>query len=383
MIRYCTRCLYPETKPDLSFDDRGVCSACLSFEKRGVVDWDARRKEFQAIVDRYRSKDGGSHDCIVPVSGGKDSTFQVLRLLEFGLNPLCVTATTDSLSDIGRRNIENIKHLGVDHIEVSCNPVVRRRINKMSLIDLGDISWPEHVTIFTIPVRVAVQTGVRLLVWGENPQNEYGGPASNAQGNAIDRRWLEEFGGMLGMRVSDLVGRNGIERRHLINYTYPSDEQLRHAGTTGVFLGYYFPWDGFSNAIIAQANGFETFPRVVEGSLANYENLDNHQTGIHDYFKFLKFGFGRATDIANNHIRRGRLSRADALRLVRRCDGVFPKTCLGRPLGDILDEIDMSGEEFDRVCERFTNKRLFVCDNAGKPVKDRDGNLIKLNYDNT
>jgi N-acetyl sugar amidotransferase len=382
MIRYCTRCLYPETKPDLRFDERGVCSACLSYEKRGAVDWDARRREFLAIVDRYRSKDGGTHDCIVPVSGGKDSTYQVIRLLEFGLNPLCVTATTDSLSDLGRRNIENIKKLGVDHVEVSCNPVIRRRINKMSLIELGDISWPEHVTIFTIPVRVAAQTGVRLLVWGENPQNEYGGPASNAEGNAIDRRWLEEFGGLLGLRVSDLVGRNGIERRHLVNYTYPGDEQLKQAGITGIFLGYYFPWDGFSNAIIAQAHGFETLPGVVEGSLANYENLDNHQTGIHDYFKFLKFGFGRATDIANNHIRRGRLTRADALRLVRRCDGHYPKTCLGRPLAEILDEIDMTVEEFDRVCDRFTNKRLFVCDNAGKPIKGKDGNLMKLNHDN-
>lgn len=382
MIRYCTRCLYPETKPDLWFDERGVCSACLSFEKRREIDWVARRRDFLEIVARYRSESGTKHDCIVPVSGGKDSTYQVIRLLELGLNPLCVTATTDSLSEIGRRNIENVKRLGVDYIEVTCNPLIRRRINKLALVQLGDISWPEHVTIFTIPVRLAAQTGVRLLVWGENPQNEYGGPAASSDKSVIDRRWLEEFGGLLGLRVSDLVGTAGIERRHLINYTYPSDEELRRVGVTGVFLGYHFPWDGFANVIIAQAHGFETFHHMVEGSLANYENLDNHQTGIHDYFKFLKFGFGRATDIANSHIRRGRLSRADALRLVRKRDGAYPWTCLGRPLADILAEVDMTVEEFDRACDRFTNKRLFVCDNAGKPVKDEDGNLIKINYDN-
>lgn len=382
MIRYCARCLYPDTKPDLSFDERGVCSACLSFERRQQVDWEARRREFIDLVDQFRSRDGSRHDCIVPVSGGKDSTYQVVRLLEFGLNPLCVTATTNSLSDIGRRNIENIKRLGVEYLELTTNPVIRRKMNRIALVQLGDISWPEHVTIFTIPVRIAVQTGVRLLVWGENPQNEYGGPAARSQTNAIDRRWLEEFGGLLGLRVSDLVGVEGIERRHLINYTYPSDDELRRVGVTGIFLGYYFPWDGYTNALIAQAYGFESRPTLVEGSLANYENLDNHQTGIHDYFKFLKFGFGRATDIACNHVRRGRLSRADALEMVKRHDGAYPSTCLGRPLGDILGDIDMTVEEFDQVCDRFTNKRLFVCDNAGRPVRTRDGNLIKLAYDN-
>lgn len=382
MIRYCTRCLYPETKPDLAFDERGVCSACRSFEKRDEVDWDARRNEFLAIVGRYRSKDGSNYDCIVPVSGGKDSTYQVIRLLQFGLNPLCVTATTDSLSEIGRRNIESLKRLGVDYIEVTVNPVIRRRLNKLALEQVGDISWPEHSTIFTIPVRIAVQLGIRLIVWGENPQNEYGGPGAAATDNTLSRRWLEEFGGLLGMRVSDLVGQEGIEKRHLIQYSYPSDEELQRVGTTGIFLGHYFPWDGFTNAIMAQAYGFESFPHLVEGSLANYENLDNHQTGIHDYFKYIKYGFGRATDIANNHIRRGRLQRSDALEMVRRHDGAYPHTCLGRPLGEILTEIGMTVEGFDRICDRFTNKKLFVRDSQGNFQRDSRGCLIKISYDN-
>ena len=378
MIRYCTRCLYPDSKPDLKFDESGVCSACLAFAARGAVDWEQRRREFIEVIDRYRSRDGSNYDCIVPVSGGKDSTYQVLRMLEVGANPLCVTATTDSPSDIGRRNIENLKRLGVDHVEVTTNPVVRRRINRLSLTQIGDISWPEHVTIFTVPVRIAVQLGIRLIVWGENPQNEYGGPAAAASGNALTRRWLEEFGGLLGMRVSDIVGQDGIEARHLIQYSYPSDEELARAGVTGIFLGYYFPWDGYANALRAQAYGFEVSPHLVEGSLANYENLDNHQTGIHDYFKYLKFGFGRATDIACNHIRRGRLSRADAWRLVRRHDGRFPWTCLGRRIEETLGEIGMTLEEFVRVCDQFTNTRLFATDNRGQLIKDADRNLRLL-----
>lgn len=372
----------PETKPDLFIDAQGVCSACRYYERRQHVDWDARRRELESILDRYRSKGGSNYDCVVPVSGGKDSHFQTLRMLELGMNPLCVTATTDHLTPIGRRNIENLKRLGVDYVEVTTNPVVRRRINRLALTQVGDISWPEHVTIFTIPVRVAVQFGVSLIVWGENPQNEYGGPAAAAENNILTRRWLEEFGGLLGLRVSDLIGQAGIEPKHLVQYTYPSDEELRRVGVTGLFLGYYVPWDGSGNALYAQAYGFETYPRTVEGSLVNYENLDNAQTGIHDYFKFLKYAFGRATDLACMHVRRGRLSRRDAIELVKRHDGKFPWTYLGVPLAEILKTIDMDLDEFIRICDRFTNKKLFVCESRGNLAKDRDGNLTKVNDDN-
>jgi N-acetyl sugar amidotransferase len=372
----------PETKPDLFIDKEGVCSACRSFEQRRTIDWDARKEELLSILERYRSKDGRNYDCIIPVSGGKDSHSQTVRLLELGMNPLCVTATTDKLSDIGRRNIENLKNLGVDYVEVTTNPVVRRKINRLALTEVGDISWPEHVTIFTIPVRMAVQFSISLIIWGENAQNEYGGPAAAAENNVLTRQWLEEFGGLLGLRVSDLIGQDDIDHKHLIQYTYPSDEELRRAGVTGLYLGYYLPWDGYQNALLAQANGFETYHKTVEGSLVNYENLDNYQTGIHDYYKFLKYGFGRATDLACLHIRRGRLSRQDGLKLVKKHDGKFPREYLGCKVEEILEEIDMTLEEFIKVCDRFTNKKLFMCDSRGNLVKDRYGNLTKINYDN-
>lgn len=381
-IRYCRRCVMPETKPDLFIDEAGVCSACRAYERRADVDWDARRSELLAILDRYRSKEPGSYDCIVPVSGGKDSHFQVLKMLEFGMNPLCITATTDNLSDIGRRNIENLKQLGVDYIEVTTNPRVRRTINRLALEQVGDISWPEHVTIFTVPVRLAVQLEIPLIIWGENSQNEYGGPADAAERNVLTRRWLEEFGGLLGLRVSDLPGRDGIEPKHLIQYTYPTDDELDRVGATGLFLGYYLPWDGYEHARLAQAHGFETYDKMVEGSIVDYENLDNHQTGIHDYFKFLKYGFGRATDLACLHVRRGRLTRSEALELVRTHDGKFPWVYLGMGLDEILADLDMTFEAFVSVCDRFTNRRLFLCDANGEPIRDGQGNLTKVNYDN-
>lgn len=382
MLTYCSRCVMPDTKPDLFLDNQGVCNACRNYEKRKEINWDARRVELLKLLEKYRRKDGSHWDCIVPVSGGKDSTYQVIRMLQLGLNPLCVTSTTCDLSQIGRQNIENLKRLGVDYIEITPNPIIRAKLNRIGLTQVGDISWPEHVGIFTIPVRAAVQFNVPLIVWGENSQNEYGGPAAASQNHVLNRRWLEEFGGLLGMRVSDLVGLEGIEAKHLIHYLYPTDEELKRVGVTGLFLGHYIPWDGLSNYLIAQANGFRSFEKAVEGSLVNYENLDNHQTGIHDYFKFLKFGFGRATDLACLHIRRGRLTRQDGLEAVRQLDGRFPSTYLGKPLKKILEPLGISIEEFNKICDRFTNKKIFRCDGSGKLIKDQWGNLSKLNYDN-
>lgn len=381
-MRYCIKCLYPETKPDLWFNDKGICSACINYDNRKNIDWKSRQKEFFQIVERYRYKNGENYDCIVPVSGGKDSTYQVIKLLELGLNPLAVTAETDCMTDIGRRNLENLKCLGIDHVHVTPNPQIRRKIARIALEQVGDIQWAEHVTIFTAPVRVAVEKKIPLIVWGENAQHEYGGPAAAVENNILDRRWLEEFGGLLGMRVTDVLLSEGIKPNHLLPYTYPSDQELQAVGVTGLYLGYYFPWDGYNNALLAQAHGFEFYPKAVEHNFVNYENLDNYFHGIHDYFKFLKYGFGRATDQANNHIRRERVSRAQALDVIKDIDGKFPWFYLGKPLAEILEIIDMSVSEFQTICHQFTNKKLFLKNADGSLMRDAQGSLIKTHYDN-
>ena len=382
MLKYCKRCLIPNSKPDISFNSEGVCIACTNYENRQLIDWDSRKQALLSILEKYKNNSSTNWDCIIPVSGGKDSTYQVVKMLELGMNPLCVTATTCDESKIGRINIDNLRSLGVDHIQVSPNPVVRAKLNKIGFEQVGDIAWPEHVGIFTVPVRAAVQFNIPLIIWGENSQNEFGGPAAASKNNVLTRKWLEEFGGLLGLRVSDLSDMYGLKKKHLINYIYPSDEELKKVGVTGLFLGYYLPWDGLSNALIAQANGFKTFDSVVEGSMVNYENLDNHQHGIHDYLKFIKFGFGRTTDIASLHIRRGRISREDGLKFVKKHEGKFPWTYLGKNLKDILDPLDISIDSFIDTCDSFTNKKIFKTDTSGNLMKDKDGNLFKINFDN-
>ena len=357
-MKHCNRCVLPDTKPDLQIDADGVCSACRNYEGRKEINYAARLIELKAILEKYRSKNGWRYDCIVPSSGGKDSTYQALKMKELGMNPLVVTATTDHLTDLGRHNLENLKLQGVDTIEVTPNPVIRRRINRFALETVGDISWPEHVLIFTIPVRLAVQMRIPLIIWGENSQHEYGGPAAAAQSNVLNRRWLEEFGGLNGLRVSDVQEILDIDPKEMLQYTYPSDEELSEVGVTGLFLGHYIPWSGRENAEFAKRHGWETYDKLVEGSIVDYENLDNAQTGIHDYFKWLKFGFGRASDLISMAIRRGTMSREQGIKLVQERDGQYPETYLGIPLSHVLSEIGVTRQYFDCICEKFRNKKI-------------------------
>jgi N-acetyl sugar amidotransferase len=382
MITYCKLCLFPSSKPDLYFDSDGTCAACLSYRHRSEIDWEKRKGEFIELVSKVNKTNKTNWDCIVPVSGGKDSTAQVLKMLELGFNPLCVTATTCDLTPIGRENIQNIKNLGVDYVEFSPNPLVRRKLNRIGLEQVGDISWPEHVGIFTIPVRAAVQYNVPLIIWGENSQNEYGGPAADAANNVLTRSWLEEFGGLLGLRVSDLPASFGIRDNQIFPYQYPSDDDLQRVGVTGLFLGHYFPWNGHTNYMLAQANGFKSFGKVIEGSIVDYENVDNFQTGIHDYFKFLKFGFGRATDLISIHMRRGQISRDQGVALSKKHDGKFPWTYLDKNLSEILKPLQISTQEFQSICDKFTNESLFQTDSNGVLIRDESNSLIKTNYDN-
>jgi N-acetyl sugar amidotransferase len=372
----------PETKPDLSFDDEGVCDACRSAEaKRQQIDWDARREELVQVLERYKSKDGSNYDCVIPVSGGKDSTFQVMTVTELGYRPLAVTWSACSYTDIGRKNIESMQQLGVDHIQFTPNPKVYRAIFAEAFRRVGDGCWPCHVGIFSYPVRVAVNYNVPLLVYGENPQLEYGGPATRSTDPVIDRQWLEEFGGLLGNRIDDMIGVDGITEQDLMPYRYPTDEELRRVGVSGIFLGYYMKWDAREQLRRVLTSGFRINDDTAdtgrqphqEGTYTNYENLDGKFVGVHDYLKFLKFGFGRATDHASIDIRNERVTRDEAIALVRRYEGKVPR----RYLEEYLDFVGMTEDEFYETLDAFTNKAIFVTDEVGKIVRDENGEVIK------
>ena len=384
MIKYCRHCVYPETKPDLSLDENGICDACRFVDVKDTTNWDLRRKELTEIFEKFKNKDGSNYDCIIPVSGGKDSTFQAYVVKEeFGLNPLCVSYHLPEFTDLGRKNLENLKKLGVDCLEFTPNPEICKKMQKIALIEFGDAQWPEHFGIFTVPVQVAVHYNIPLIVWGENSQAEYGGPLKDMENKHLDNKWCEKYGTRVGGQSSSFVGpevmlKHGIDRKFLNPYIYPSDEEIKRVGVTGIFLGYFLRWNIKEQLKKVRDLGFTLHDGPSEGTFTNYENLDNKIQGIHDYFKWLKFGYGRASDSGSTQIRLKQISREDGIRLVKQHEGKLPE----KFLDEFLNQWEMSREEFLDICDKFTNKELFKKDENGVLLRDELGNLEKINYDN-
>lgn len=379
MMKFCTNCLLPDTKPGLGFNSNGVCDACVASVEKEKIDWDERKKTLKMLLEKFYNKDG-KYDCIIPVSGGKDSTFQTYIMInEFGLNPLLVSFHPRDMTSLGRKNLENLKNLGADCIEFSLNPSIYKKLSKIGLTELGDPAYPEHVGIFTIPIQIAVNYKIPLLIWGENPQLEYGGPANARENPYLDKNWNEKFGGYFREIIDPLeMEKYGIEQKHLKFAQYPLDEEINKVGVTGIFLGYFLKWDARKQIEIVKNLGFETLEEPTEGTYTNYENLDTKYVGIHDYFKFLKFGYGRATDHASIDIRNKRITREEGLELVKKYEGKIPT----KYLDDFLSDFSITKNDFFKICDKFTNKKIFKTNDKNELIRDDDGNIQKLVYDN-
>ena len=356
MIR-CKTCVMPNTRPDTPFID-GECSACHTYKRRPEINWDTRRMDLIQLLEDHDMR------CIVPSSGGKDSHAQVRLLQDLGADVTCVTATTCHLTPIGRANIDNLARYATT-IEVTPNRTNRAKLNKAGLELVGDISYPEHVSIFTTPFNVAAQTGHTLMFYGENPQAEYGGPPGSEKARAMTRRWVTEFGGFLGLRPDDMINVNGLTAKDMQPYQMTEEAKL----WTGEahFLGAYVPWDSIQNARIANDMGM----RQIKVSPANWwlsENQDNAQTGLHDHMMYRKYGFGRGCQQISVDVRQGRISRQSAMEWAEIHDGMFPWIYAGVKLEDVLGPLGINEGRLFQILRSFTNHDLFEGEINDKPI---------------
>jgi N-acetyl sugar amidotransferase len=361
MLRRCITCLYPVTKPDLHFNEHGECSACVNHKRKDEIDWSVRAEEFHRIIEALPKNDSG-YDVIVASSGGKDSHAQVVKMLQLGVRPLIVTATTCHLTEIGRQNIDNLKRLATT-IEVSPDARVRAKLNRLGMECCGDISWPEHASIFTVPFRMAAALGIPVIIYGESPQFEYGGPPGAEEARQMTSRWVSEYGGFLGWRARDFVGISNsgddITSADMKDYELPPEDKLD--GITALFLGQYFRWDSRENARIAAAHGMR-IERSHEHAWWEFENLDNAQTIVHDHQMYRKFGYGRVTAQISVDIRNGLVSRDEALEHVMLHDGMLPWHSNGVDLYQMRSRIGLGSEEFVTALDQFTNWELLKYD---------------------
>jgi len=371
-VHWCKKCLYPSLSAvPLEFDEHGVCTGCQIGNVREYFpssEWEHRKELLRGILEKYRCKDGTRYDCVIPVSGGKDSYFQTHIIKhEFGLNPLLVTYNGNNYTEVGWRNVHRMKvAFGVDHVFYSPSVDLLIKLNILGFIIMGDMNWHAHVGITTLPIRVAAQFKVPLLIWGEHGYLDLAGQFSmNDFPEMSYRDRLEHFA--RGYEWNYFVGLEGITAQDMIPYQYPSDQELFDLDVRGIYIGNYVYWDANEHSkMVIEKYGFEVSDEPFDRTYRRMSNLDDmHENGVHDYLKFIKFGYGRATDHVCKDLRTGKMTREEGIEMIRKYDHVKPQD-LYRWLG----YTEMTEEEFDRIADTFRDPRVWRREN-GEWVKNK------------
>jgi N-acetyl sugar amidotransferase len=344
-LRRCTRCALPETHETILFDADGICNVCRQHEyKQTQIDWAARERELVELIERYRGK--ALYDCIVPFSGGKDSTFTLYTLVtRYRVKPLVVTFDHGFLRPTTLANTERtIKKLGVDYLKFRPNWQIVQKLMLESLKRKGDFCWHCHTGIFSYPMHVAVNFKVPLLFWGE-PSAEYTSYYGYDEPEEVDERRFNRFIN-LGITAEDMVGMlDGVDARDLIPFTYPAIKDLRAINYRSVCLGSYIPWDVKRHyELISRELGWRG--DEVEGVPPGYEyeKVECAMQGVRDYLKYIKRGFARTTHLTSIDIRNRRMTRDEAVELIQQHEGKRPAS-----LDVFLEYVGLTEPEFMQI----------------------------------
>jgi N-acetyl sugar amidotransferase len=352
-MRWCRSCILPDTRPNLVIGADGICNACRAHGQRPEIDWTLRSRAFREVVAHAKAH-GSRYDCLIPVSGGKDSTWQVVTCLDAGLKPLAVTWRTPGRTSIGQANLDNLIRLGVDHIDYSINPKVEARFMLKAFARFGSTAIPMHLALFNIPLTIAQRFEIPLVVWGENSAFEYGSADESHTGFRLDRTWLSTYGVTHGTTAADWID-DDLDRQDLAAYFGPDPDSLQAQGIHAVFLGYYQRWDPQTSFDVAKRYGFQAAPSARTG-LYDYADIDDDFISIHHWMKWYKFGFTRLFDNLSLEIRNGRMARDEAIAAVRtRGDDT--------PYQDIRKFCDFAGvaeAAFFDLAERFRNLDIWT-----------------------
>jgi N-acetyl sugar amidotransferase len=360
-MRYCKRCLQPDTRPGIVFDDEQICFACRYEESKKTIDWAAREAELQSFADEAKEeakKRGNTYDCIIGVSGGKDSTFQAVYAKEkLGLNPLLINCMPDEITEIGRRNIENLNNLGFDIISIRPNPIVAKKLARKSFFERGNIIAASEYCLWASSYIMAVKFNIPLIIQGENAALTLG-TAKNQEttGNAFSVMQLETIRGASVESFVDLS--NNITEKDLFLYKIPTVEEMQAKGIRAIFLQYYAKeWSQVSNADFAIARGLTGRSDDLHdlGRYRRYTALDCDLQIPNQMIKYLKFGFGYATDEICYDIREGRFDRESGKWYVKEYDGL----CGEQYIEKACKYLSITKEEFWEVVDRYVNRDLF------------------------
>lgn len=364
--QWCAECAYPFlSAAPMELDEHGVCMGCRMSRAKSAIsqtEWARRKEILRGILEEHRSKDSSRYDCIIAVSGGKDSYFQTHVIKnEFNLNPLLVTYNGNNYMPAGWRNLLRMREVfSVDHVICSPSVDILKKLNRLAFTVMGDMNWHAHVGITTVPVQAAAQHDIPLVIWGEHGYLDVSGQFSMYDFPEMSYRdRLEHFA--RGYEWNYFVGREGLTSGDLIPWKYPSDQTILDIGIRGLYLGNYVYWEANEHSRMVQEKyGFEVSSEPFDRTYRRMSNLDDmHENGVHDYLKYIKFGYGRCTDHASKDVRAGLISIEEGIRRIREYDHVKP-----RDLARWLAYAGMTEAEFDAIADTFRDPRVWRFENG-------------------
>jgi N-acetyl sugar amidotransferase len=346
----------PNSRPRIEFDEDGVCNACRNAEQKNSIDWDGRRREFVKLVEPYRSRNG-SYDCIVPWSGGKDSSAIAWHLkFEFGLNPLLVTFSPLIPNEVGAHNREEMLRAGFDHLMVRPNQHVARHLARRFFRERGNpkVHWDAGVN--AVPVQVAVNYNIPLVFYAEHGESEYGGRLLSEEHRKI-RDFTEVLEHQIGDDPHNWVDEEVLQR-DLQPYLYPAARDAQRIGLKALYFAYFFRWSMFENYnyIKSKIDFHVAAQGRTDGTFTNFDSLDDKIDDVYYYLQFIKFGFGRANRDACRMINNGHMSRDEGLALTRKYDGEFPAT----HFSEVLEYLGISSDEFHHIINMHRNDEIWM-----------------------
>jgi len=350
----CSSCLNMSTRPRISFDDQGRCNACIWAEQKKHVDWSERESELIKLLDKNRRNDGG-FDCVVPVSGGKDGSYVAYNLKhKYGMNPLAITVTPALALELGNQNLRAFIDSGYDHIQISPNHAAMQALNKSGFAEMGFPYYGWLIAIQSAVVRMSVRLGINLIFYGEDGEVEYGGSTETARRPVYNVDYMRRV--YLEGGQDKVLARSGLAPSALNFFEFPSDAELASSKLEIAHWSYFESWDPYRNYLTAKEHcGLREAEGSNNGTFTNFSQNDQALYALHTYLMYLKFGFGRATQDAGIEIRRGAMTRDQALNLVRVYDNHYPEEFLDL----YLDYYQMTKEEFDAVLDKYANRQLF------------------------
>lgn len=359
MINFCSKCIMPNTRPRIVFNDEGLCNACLNSEEKQLINWDDRKKQFLKIIDHIKSekrKSNKSYDCVVPWSGGKDSTSIALKLkFEFGLNPLLVTFSPLIKNECGVFNRELLIKQGFDSIFFNPDQNISAKLAKRFFIERGNpkVAWDAGIN--SIPVQIALNYKIPFIFYAEHGESEYGGLVIN-EDSKKKRDTREVIEHQIGDYPENWISED-IKISDLNPYIYPKIQKLNNLKI--YYFSYFFKWSMLDNWHFTKKKlpEFKTDPQGrTQGTFTNFDSLDDKIDPLYYYMQYIKFGFGRSTRDACRMIQNNQMKRKESIELVRKYDHEFPE----RDINEVLKYLNLNYDEFETIIDKHRNQEIWT-----------------------